>query len=155
MSTVSLLFHSLKRATANGTIEPKRTLTLRHLYTLLAAIEDLSTAPGMILAQCEEVLTATLPTSEPLAKSTSNLTTASSQYSLIGSTDFGSMQGLSTESSAVLVKGGSTLEDAERGWDWRKGFPKGATGEHVLRVLRLGIARELARAFAEGEVAPV
>ncbi|KAF2677108.1 hypothetical protein K458DRAFT_379093 [Lentithecium fluviatile CBS 122367] len=135
--------------------QPKRTLTLRHLYSLLAAIEDLSTAPSMIQAQCEEVLNATLGSSDSsLGKSTSNITTTSSQYSLIGSMDLSSIQGLSTESSAVLVKGGSTLDDAKRGWDWRKGFPRGAKGDDVIRVLRLGIAREIGRAFAEGEVTP-
>lgn len=108
----------------------------------------------MIQAQCDEVLTATLPSGSTLGKSTSNLTTASSQYSLIGSTDFGSVHGLSTESSAVLVKGGNTLDDAKRGWDWRKGFPRGASGDDLLRVLRLGIAKDLGRAFAEGEVTP-
>jgi hypothetical protein len=109
----------------------------------------------MILAQCEEVLAATLPSESSPAKSTSNLMTASSQYSLIGSTELDSLQGVSTESSAVLVKGRSTPDDAKRGWDWRKGFPRGAKGEDIIRVLRLGIARELARAFAEGEVTAI
>ncbi|KAH7086324.1 hypothetical protein FB567DRAFT_629412 [Paraphoma chrysanthemicola] len=136
----------------------KRTLTLRHLYDLLAAIEDLDTAPSMIRTQCEEVLQTTLSAAhessnspQSLQKSTSNLTTASSQYSLIGSADFGSQDAHSTEGSAVLVRGGG-VDDSKRGWDWRIGFKKGASGEDVLRVLRLGIAREIARAFAEGEV---
>lgn len=140
--------------------QPKRTLTLRHLYDLLAAVEDLDTAPSMIRAQCEECFATTLAaahdSSPPnphhlLQKSTSNLTTASSQYSLIGSTEFGSVEGQSTESSTVLVKGGS-VDDAKRGWDWRRGYGKDAKGDDVVRVLRLGVAREIGRAFAEGEV---
>ncbi|KAG9188064.1 hypothetical protein G6011_01987 [Alternaria panax] len=144
--------------------QPKRTLTLRHLYDLLAAIEDLDTAPSMIRAQCEEVLATTLlsahdPNSSQqlpnphqlLSKSTSNLTTASSQYSLIGSIDFGSADGQSTDGSTVFVKGGH-VDDSKRSWDWRKGFPKGAKGEDIIAVLRLGVAREIGRAFAEGEV---
>ena len=86
-----------------------------------------------------------------LQKSTSNLTTASSQFSLIGSTEFGSVEGQSTESSAVLVRGGN-VDDAKRAWDWRKGFNKDATGKDIIRVLRLALAKETARAFAEGEV---
>lgn len=142
----------------------KRTLTLSHLYSLLAAIEDLDTSPSMIRTQCEEVLSTTLlsahdhnssqnlPNSRSLLqKSTSNLTTASSQFSLIGSVDFGSADAQSTESSAVLVKGGH-VDDVKRGWDWRKGFSKVAKGADLIRVLRLGIAREIGRAFAEGEV---
>ncbi len=141
--------------------QSKRTLTLRHLYDLLAAVEDLDTAPSMIRSQCEEVLSTTLHAahdsnasqSRQLQKSTSNLTTASSQYSLIGSADFSSRDGHSNENSAILVKGGH-VDASKRGWDWRKGFNKGAMGEDIIRILRLGITRELAQAFAEGEVTP-
>lgn len=132
--------------------QPKRTFMLRHLYDLLAAIEDLEAAPSMIRSQCEEVLSTTLSAAHDsqasLQKSTSNLTTASSQFSLI---EFGSTDGQSTENSAVLVQGGG-VDESKRGWDWRRGFNKGASGEDLIRVLRLGAAREIARAFAEGEV---
>jgi hypothetical protein len=133
--------------------QTKRTLTLQHLYSLLAAVEDLDTAPGMIRAQCEEVLTTTLAAAYEgqSHRSTSDLTTASSQFSLIGSMVSGSSEGQSIESSAVLVKGGK-VDDTKRAWDWRKGFNKSATGKDVVRVLRLEIAREMARAFAQGDV---
>ena len=146
--------HSISEPNADDLVEPKRTLTLRHLYNLLAAIEDLTTAPSMIRAQCEEVLTTTLSAAHGntrnLSKSISNLTTASSQYSLIGSSDFGSADGQSIESSTVLVKDGS-VDESRRSWDWRTGFKGRATGEDVLTVLRLNVTREIARAFAEGE----
>ncbi|KAF2627510.1 hypothetical protein BU25DRAFT_410665 [Macroventuria anomochaeta] len=139
--------------------QPKRTLSLRHLYDLLAAIEDFETSGAMVKGQCEEVLKTTLgaahgdnAVSNPqslLQKSTSALT--GSTYSMIGSQDF-SADGQSANSSAVLVKGGK-VEDAKRGWDWRAGFPNGAKGSDLLKVLRLGVAREIARCFAEGEVA--
>lgn len=134
--------------------QAKRTLTLRHLYDLLAVVEDLETAPSMIRIQCEEVLSRTFSAahgSANLQKSTSNLTTASSQFSLIGSTDFGSANAQSAESSTVLEQGGH-VDEGKRGWDWRRGFPRGATGEDVIRVMRLGVAKEISRAFAEGEV---
>ena len=88
-----------------------------------------------------------------LKKSTSNLTTTSSQFSLVGSSMLGSGsggEGQSTESSAVLIRGGNA-GDAKRAWDWRKGFVKDARGLDVLRVLRLGIAEEIGRAWVEGE----
>ena len=44
--------------------------------------------------------------------------------------------------SRALVK---PEEDENRGWDWRKGLPEGATGEDVLRILRLGLAKGIAR----------
>lgn len=47
---------------------------------------------------------------------------------------------------------GGKVDDKSRGWDWRKGFGRGAKMEELIRVLRLGVAREVARCFAEGEV---
>lgn len=138
--------------------QPKRTLTLTHIYTLLTAIEDLDTAPSMIRAQCEEVLSTTLSaayssTSPPSLTSSSYHqnppSTLSSTYSLIGSTDFGSTTTNTANASGIMVQGAG-IQDGRRGWDWRRGFKRGASGSDVLRVLRLGVARESARAFAEG-----
>ncbi|PVI06665.1 hypothetical protein DM02DRAFT_667207 [Periconia macrospinosa] len=144
--------------------QPKRILTLQHLYSLLAAIEDLDTAPSMIRQQCEEALQTTLSAAHSsststfpapnLQKSTSNLTTASSQFSLINSVEFGSTDAQSTESSAILLSKDGNVDDTKRGWDWRKGFSSGGiTGQDLVRILRLGVAREVARAFGEGDVA--
>jgi hypothetical protein len=39
-------------------------------------------------------------------------------------------------------------EEVKRGWDWRAGLPRtagGVKGEVVLRLLRLGLAREVGR----------
>ena len=44
--------------------------------------------------------------------------------------------------SRALVKHG---EDKNRGWDWRKGLAGEAKGEDVLRILRLGLANDIAR----------
>lgn len=152
---------------------PHRTLRLPQLYALLAAIEDFATAGRLVKTQCEEVLQTALSaargdTSLPdpktaLKHSNSNSNSTSglggSVYSLIGSQDFSVSTGggNSAEGSAVFVpsatgKKGEKTGDTERGWDWRRGFPRGASGEEVIRVLRLGVAREVARAFAEGEV---
>ncbi|KAF3002490.1 hypothetical protein E8E13_005945 [Curvularia kusanoi] len=138
--------------------QPKRTLSLRHLYDLLAAIEDFETSGGLIRNQCEEVLQTALGAAhgdtnvpEPrslLQKSMSGL--SGSTFSLIGSQDF-STDAQSTQASAVLVRGGK-VGDVQRGWDWRAGFPKGAQGKELLTILRLGVAREVARCFAEGEL---
>lgn len=42
--------------------------------------------------------------------------------------------------------------DEVRGWDWRRGVGREARGEDILRVLRWGLAREISRAWVEGEV---
>ncbi|KAF2200267.1 hypothetical protein GQ43DRAFT_432649 [Delitschia confertaspora ATCC 74209] len=140
--------------------QKRRTLKTSDLYSLLAAVTDLETAPSLIYAQCEECFSSTLAAAHggvqsphaTMNKSTSNLTTASSQFSLIGSTDLGggSVEGRSTDSSTVLVQGGK-VNDAKRAWDWRKGFGKDAKGEDVILVLRLGISQEMGRAWTEGE----
>lgn len=35
----------------------------------------------------------------------------------------------------------------KRAWDWRMGFSGGAGPEELMRVLRLGLAKEVARAW--------
>ena len=73
---------------------------------------------------------------------------------MVGSSMFASGsggEGQSTESSAILIKGGN-VDDTKRAWDWRKGFKKDAEGQDVIRILRLGIAEEIGRAWIEGEV---
>lgn len=144
---------------------PARTLSLQHLYTLLAAVEDFETAGGLVRAQCEEVLRTALGGDADVKSkgkqggSQSQSALAGSLYSLINSADFSASSsvmagGGSAEGSGVLVKGGNREGSApeQRGWDWRAGFPKGAGGKELVRVLRLQVAREVARCFAEGEV---
>lgn len=50
-------------------------------------------------------------------------------------------------SSGVLVPGG---DEGKRGWDWRMGFGTEVRGDDVLAILRLGLAKEVARAWVEG-----
>lgn len=42
----------------------------------------------------------------------------------------------------ALVKSG---EEEKRGWDWRTGLGENSKGEDVLRILRLGLAKDIAR----------
>ena len=44
--------------------------------------------------------------------------------------------------SRALVK---AEDDRKRGWDWRKGLARDTKGEDVLRILRLGLAKDIAR----------
>jgi len=67
--------------------------------------------------------------------------TSASSFSLVE----GSM--LRSESSGMgnsraLVKSG---KEEKRGWDWRIGFGEDAKGEDVLRILRLGLAKDIAK----------
>lgn len=57
-------------------------------------------------------------------------------------------------SSGVLVKGKDERERAaevKRGWDWRTGLKADVKGEDVLGILRLELAKEVARGWLDGE----
>ena len=51
-------------------------------------------------------------------------------------------------SSRALVK---CQEGRKRGWDWRKGLAENAKGEDVLRILRVGLAKDIARHWISEE----
>lgn len=48
------------------------------------------------------------------------------------------------------VRKESVMDDVKRGWDWRKGMRKDAKGQDVLRLLRAGLAQDLAKGWIEG-----
>lgn len=131
-------------------------LTLQQTFALLKAIEDLQTVTSRVYTNCEECLQSTLqnfhgtqspPSPRGMFKKSVSSMTNSSGFSLVGS---GMLEGSkSIGSSGVLVKGGTS--EAARGWDWRKGLQKGATGDDVLRILRLGLAREVSRCWLDGD----
>ncbi|KAH0543031.1 hypothetical protein FGG08_002639 [Glutinoglossum americanum] len=124
---------------------PASYLTVAQSVSIMKAIEDLQTTSPRIYAQCEEFFQSTISSQNSprasLKKTISSMTSASS-FSLVGSSMLGSESPESTGNSGVLVK-----EDIRRGWDWRKGIPPKATGDMVLRILRLELAKELAKVW--------
>lgn len=42
-------------------------------------------------------------------------------------------------------------EEVKRGWDWRDRLGEKAKGEDVLRILRMGLARDIAKHWMAGE----
>lgn len=136
--------------------EPNPLLTLAQIFTLLRVVEDLQTVSARIYAQCDACLQAALanargsaaPEPRTVLKESVEGLSGSSQFELVGSAMWKSQEGgksASVESSGVFVRG-----EVKRGWDWRKGFKSEVTGEDVLKVLRLGLAKEVARGWAEG-----
>jgi hypothetical protein len=53
----------------------------------------------------------------------------------------------SASSSAVLVSG-----PVKRGWDWRASLHKDSSSDVVLRILRLGLAKDMARNWVESDL---
>jgi len=134
-----------------------RRFSFPQLMALLKVVEDLETIGPQVMKRCEKLFNAALEnahSSNPssphdyLKKSVSNLTTASSQFSLITSSMLKSktMGGAanSTEGSGLLIQG-----PIQRTWDWRKAMHNDAEPSDVLRILRLGLAKELAKGWIE------
>jgi len=76
-----------------------------------------------------------------MKKSVSSLS-ASGHFSIIDSTMSKSNPGSKSGSSGVLIN-----HETKRGWDWREGMKEHASGEDLLKILRLGLAREISRAW--------
>ena len=141
---------------ADSSAEPKSILSLRQCFAVLKAIEDLQTVTSRVYAQCEECFRAATAAFEGrsapaaprelLKKSMSSMTSAGS-FSLVGSSMLDSR---TTEGSGsrALIK---PEEGKRRGWDWRKGLAKDARGDDVLRILRLGLAKDIARHWIADE----
>ena len=129
--------------------QPGSPLTVSQIDNLLKAIEDLQTVGPQVYTACSEFLQTVIASgqgmkgsspTDMLRKSTSNI--SGSSFSMVGSSMFASQLKRSMGSSGVLVKGNIT-----RGWDWRRGITASTTGEDVLRILRLGLAKDLAKAW--------
>ncbi|OJI88704.1 hypothetical protein ASPTUDRAFT_135239 [Aspergillus tubingensis CBS 134.48] len=143
-------------------------LSVSQQFTILSAIEDLQTVTPRVYAQCEECFRSTLiqyhsskrahtsdssvlpPSPRAMLKKSVSSLTASSTFSLIGNDIIESARTRSGSgsvgSSGVLVPradADSPTTSTERGWDWRAGLPEDATGEDILRILRVGLAKGL------------
>jgi len=139
-------FHDLTFST-----EPKSLLSLPQCFVLLKAIEDLQTVTPRVYSKCEDCFRSTLaafqgrgaPASprELLKKTMSSMTSAGS-FSLVGSSMLESEPSGGMNGSRALIR---PEEEEKRGWDWRKGLGEDVKGEDVLRILRLGLAKDIAK----------
>lgn len=150
-----------------------RILTLQDLLVLLRAVEDLSAIHPRIMAQCAECLSSALasahgaPAPDPrdlMKKSISDLTAStnfsmSTGFSLLGNSMTASSSGAPGASSyaAVAASGTSAASRGEkshkrkRGWDWRQDVPRDCSPGRLLKRLRLGLAKEVGKAWIQGE----
>lgn len=130
--------------------QPDFSLSVSQIETLLKAIEDIQTVGSRVRAACTEFLQTVIASgqglkgsspSQLLRKSTSGMSGESS-FSLVGSSMLASQLKQSMGGSGVMVQ-----RNIKRAWDWRSGVSANTTAEDLLRILRLGLAQDLARAW--------
>jgi hypothetical protein len=138
--------------------QPNPVITPSQIDVLLKAIEDLQAVPRCVYSECDKFFQAVIASAQGLKgsspmdllkKSTSSLS-GTSNFSLVGSSLLASQLQQSMSNSGILVKA-----NVKRGWDWRRGLPANIEGDEVIRILRLGLAKEIARAWlleADGQL---
>lgn len=82
--------------------------------------------------------------------------TSSSGFSLVSTSmlEFESSVGGAGSGSGVIVKrpsDGGKGDGVKRCWDWRNGMARDMTGDDLLGILRLGLARDISRAWVDGD----
>ena len=130
--------------------QPNSVLTVPQIDILLKAIEDVQTVSSRVREKCTiflEVAISSAPglkgsTPADLLRKTSSDISGTSSFSMVGSSMLASQLKQSMRSSGALAKG-----NVKRGWDWRHGVSAGTTADELLRILRLGLAKDLATAW--------
>jgi hypothetical protein len=130
--------------------QPDSAMAVSDIDVLLKAIEDVQAVGPRVYSACAQFLQTVIASAQGLKgssptdmlrKSTSNISGTSS-FSMVGSSMLASQLKQSMGSSGVLVKG-----NTKRGWDWRQAISAGTTADDLLRILRLGLAKDLAKAW--------
>lgn len=138
--------HSPHNHTSGSSSSPL--LTLDQLDILLKAVEDIQTVGGKVYETAKDFFQLVLASAPALLK-------GSTPADLMKKAGPGSMSlsGASMLASQLhrSVAGGGqagplvSKQNAKRGWDWRYGLDYSTTADDVLRVLRLGLTKDLAK----------
>lgn len=123
------------------------TLTPYQIEVLLKSIEDLETVDDRVYSACDEFFKTVMASAQGLKGSTpmdllkksTSSTSGASSFSMVGSSMLASQLNKSIGSSGLLK------ENAKRGWDWRKSLTVGMSSKDVLKILRYGLAKDLAK----------
>lgn len=128
-------------------------LTLEQLDVLLKAVEDIRSVGGRVYETCKDFFQLVLASAPALLK-------GSTPADLMKKSNPGSMvmSGTSMLASQLhrSVAGGgpgpsngtgplANKSSAKRSWDWRHGLDYSTSAEDVLRILRLGLSKDLAK----------
>ncbi|KAF6824829.1 nuclear pore complex subunit nup85 [Colletotrichum musicola] len=120
-------------------------ITLDQMDVMLKAIEDIQTVNSTIFNAADEFFKLVLASAQGLKGSTPADLMSKSTGSLGGSSYMlsGSSM-LASQLHRSISGGGGIPRNTKRGWDWRKGLTTSTSAEDVLRILRLGLSRDLA-----------
>ncbi|KHJ33916.1 putative nuclear pore complex subunit nup85 [Erysiphe necator] len=126
--------------------QPDFILTVRQIETLLYAIEDLNSIPPNVYTICSDFFYTVMESSREisLTRPQHHLKMGSNR---IGSHAVGNSLLASQLKQLVNVSGKESREMTQRGWDWRDKVSAGTTADELLKLLRLGLAKDLAKAW--------
>ncbi|ESZ90469.1 hypothetical protein SBOR_9141 [Sclerotinia borealis F-4128] len=130
--------------------QPDSLLSTSQIDILLRTMEDIQGIGPRIYSVCNAFLETVIKNasglkgSNPMDLLSKSSSGTSGSFSMVGSSMMASQFHKSVTASGLLNK-----ENINRGWDWRKGIKAGMTAEDILRMLRLGLAKDLARAWLE------
>lgn len=121
-------------------------LSLEQLDILFKTVEDIQSVGGKVYETCEEFFKLVLASAPALLK-------GSTPADLMKKTSPGSMvlSGTSMLASQLhrsVAAGGpptAPKSNVKRGWDWRSGLDFSTSADNVLRILRLGLTKDLAK----------
>ncbi|KAM0333340.1 hypothetical protein ACHAQA_002001 [Verticillium albo-atrum] len=124
-------------------------ISLDQMHTLLKAVEDIETVSPTVFDAADEYFKLVLASAQGLKGSSPHDLMRKSTGGLSGSSSY-VMDGSSMLASQLhrSVSGGSSMKfgsSIKRGWDWRSGLLASATSKDILRILRLGLSKDLSK----------
>ncbi|ROV98835.1 hypothetical protein VPNG_08387 [Cytospora leucostoma] len=125
---------------------------LEQLDILLKAIEDIQAVGSRVYETCKEFFQLVLASAPALLKGSTpadlmSKSTAKGSLVLSGSSMLASQlhRSVAGGNPGKSVGPLAPQGNVKRGWDWRSGLDIGTSAEDVLRILRLGLTKDLAK----------
>lgn len=136
-------------------------LALEQIDILLKSVEDIETVGGSVYKACNDFFQLVLASAPALLKGSTPADLLKKSGS--GSVGISGTSMLASQLHRSVAGGGqgsgsgslAAKSNVKRGWDWRAGLDYSTTAEDVLRILRLGLTKDLAKlwlAEADGGV---
>lgn len=132
-------------------------ISIEQMDTLLKAVEDIETVSSTVYNAADEFFKLVLASAHGMKGSNPKDLMYKSTGSLSGSSYVLSGSSMLASQLQRSVSGGLTSAPtiSKRGWDWRTGLLSSSSSRDVLRILRLGLSKDLSRLWlAEADNSP-